>query len=70
MAVLCAVLSTLAILLGPVHRANILHLALYPQHFRFQMDALAAVAVVLFWVVVSATRRIINRLEQSQVSPV
>ena len=63
-------MSTLAILLGPVHHANIFHLALYPQHFRFQMDGLAAVAVVLFWAVVNTTRRIINRLERSQVSPV
>ena len=44
--------------------------ALFPQQFRFRMEGLAAVAVVLFWAVVATTRRIINRMEGSQVSPV
>lgn len=69
-AIVYFMLATLAIMLGPVHKANILHLALYPQHFRFQMEGLAIAAVVLFWAVVNTTRRMINRFEHSQISPV
>lgn len=69
-AIVYLILSILGILLGPVHKANILGLAIYPQHFRFQMEGLAVAAVVLFWAVVNTTRRIINRLEGSKVSPV
>ena len=64
-----AILITLGMTAGPAHRANVFHLFLLPQVFRWQQLAFLLAASVLFGVAAKATKFVLARHQRQRVAP-
>ena len=64
------ILSTLAMVVGPLHKANIFHLYLFPESFRVKQLAVMFSAAVMYGIIVRIIKHFIVQHKQRRVRPV